>query len=253
MSAPAGRGPRSGRSTAAGLGWTAAALAAGAALAGLGVWQVHRLHWKLDLIARVEQRVHARALDMPGRAEWAGVSAARDEYRHVRARGTWLYGHNTLVQASTERGSGYWVLTPLQTDHATCVLVNRGFVPPQAREAMLHEHGAERAVEITGLLRMSEPQGAFLRHNDAVHERWYSRDVAAIAAARGLGPVAPFFIDQDGNARTAREDQGPVAGMTVIAFPNHHLLYAIIWFSLALMAVAAAWLTVRDVLGLRRR
>jgi surfeit locus 1 family protein len=26
---------------------------------------------------------------------------------------------------------------------------------------------------------------------------WYSRDVAAIAKAKGLGPVAPYFIDAD--------------------------------------------------------
>ncbi len=38
---------------------------------------------------------------------------------------------------------------------------------------------------MTGLLRLSEPKGAFLRSNDPKDDRWYSRDVAAIAAARG--------------------------------------------------------------------
>ena len=29
--------------------------------------------------------------------------------------------------------------------------------------------------------------------------------------------------------------------MTVIAFPNNHLVYALTWYALALMAAAAAW------------
>src|SRR3546814_6228890 len=54
-------------------------------------------------------------------------------------------------------------------------------------------------VRVTGLLRMSEPGGAFLHHNDPDNGRWYSRDVAAIAAAQGLAgtKVAPYFIDAD--------------------------------------------------------
>ena len=55
---------------------------------------------------------------------------------------------------------------------------------------------------MTGLLRLSEPGGAFLRLNDPVSDRWFSRDVATLAQARGLEHVAPCFIDADADPGT---------------------------------------------------
>jgi surfeit locus 1 family protein len=85
---------------------------------------------------------------------------------------------------------------------------------------------------VTGLLRITEPEGAMLRSNDPAAGRWFSRDVAAIAAARGLTDVAPYFIDADG---ASGGPDSPVGGLTVIRFHNNHLVYAITWYSLALM------------------
>ena len=81
---------------------------------------------------------------------------------------------------------------------------------------------------------MTEPGRGFLRSNDPGADRWYSRDVVAIGARRGLGPTAPYFIDADASSSAAK---GPVGGLTVVRFPNNHLAYAITWFILALMAV----------------
>ncbi len=36
-----------------------------AGFVALGIWQVERLSWKLDLIARVDQRVHAEPVPAP--------------------------------------------------------------------------------------------------------------------------------------------------------------------------------------------
>lgn len=237
----------------------------------LGTWQVERRTWKLDLIARVEQRVHAPPVAAPSPAQWPAVTAALDEYRHVTAAGTFLDRSQTLVQAVTGRGSGHWVLTPLRMGDGSLVLVNRGFVPQDARDwiagatvmrgattpgagaipgsastpsaASTHAGTSTSAMTtVTGLLRMTEPRGAFLRHNDPAHNCWYSRDVQAIAAARGLNNVAPYFIDAD--AGTAGEV--PIGGLTVITFHNSHLVYAITWYTLALMVAGAAWLGVRN-------
>jgi surfeit locus 1 family protein len=216
----------------------------------LGTWQVERRSWKLDLIDRVEGRVHAPPADAPPPAQWPRVNAADDEYRHVRLTGRFLHERETLVQASTVLGPGHWVLTPLQTTQGSLVLVNRGFVPPERRERATRAGSAPIGeVEITGLLRMTEPGGGFLRRNDPAADRWFSRDVQAIAAARGLAQVAPFFVDEDAPASrpagAGAEPRWPAAGLTVIAFANNHLVYAITWYALALMVAGAAWLVVR--------
>jgi len=209
-------------------------------LVALGTWQVERRAWKLDLIARVDARIHAPAAPAPGPAAWPAIGAATDEYRHVTARGSYLQGQDTLVQATTLHGAGFWVLTPFRTEGGFTLLVNRGFVPGERRDPAARESGAGQG-EVTGLLRITEPGGGFLRSNDPAADRWHSRDVAAIAAKRGLGEVAPYFIDAE--ARPGAPSL-PIAGLTVVSFPNSHLVYALTWYGLALMvAGATAYLT----------
>lgn len=210
---------------------------------GLGSWQVQRLFWKLDLIARVDARVHAPAVPAPGRDAWPNINAAGDEYRHVTAQGTFLNENEVLVQAVTERGPGFWVITPLETADRGIILINRGFVPPDRRDRSSRRASEiEGVTTVTGLLRISEPGGGFLRANDPAAGRWYSRDVGAIAAAAGLEDVAPYFIDADASADSAAF---PVGGLTVIAFRNSHLVYALTWYALALMSAGACFYLLR--------
>jgi len=157
--------------------------------------------------------------------------------------GTFDHAAETLVKAVTEQGAGFWVMTPLRTAQGV-VLINRGFVPSDRRSPASRAPGQIAGpVTVTGLLRTAEPGGAFLRSNDPNADRWYSRDVAAIARARRLGPVAPFFVDADA---TPNPGGYPVGGLTVVHFPNNHLIYALTWFGLALLSAFAAWQTGRN-------
>lgn len=206
-------------------------------LSALGIWQIERRTWKLALIERVEQRMHAAPTAPPPQASWPAVTAASDEYRRVTVHGTFLNTEETLVQAVTTDGPGFWVLTPLQMAGGTTVLVNRGFVPPDRRDPATRRDGnPSGAVSVTGLLRISEPEGGFLRSNDPAAGRWYSRDVAAIAATHGLSQVAPFFVDADA---TPNPGGTPLGGLTIVRFPNNHLIYALTWFALAFMLAGA--------------
>jgi surfeit locus 1 family protein len=227
---------------------------------GLGTWQVQRLQWKLALIERVESRVHSAPAAPPAPGRWGQISAASDEYRPVRLLGTYLYEFTTPVQAVSDLGSGYWLMTPLCLDDGYIVLVNRGFVPMEqggpgryparrASGAMVcaaatptSPPGRDRLV---GLLRMPEPGGGFLRNNDPQRNRWYSRDVLAIARARGLYNVAPYFVDAAKDQDPPGAPDHPVGGLTVIAFHNSHLVYAFTWYVLGLMVAGAWWWVAR--------
>jgi surfeit locus 1 family protein len=220
------------------------ALLAAAGFAGLGVWQVERLAWKRAVIAQVEVRSHAAPVAVPGPAAWAGFDGNAQAYLRVRLTGIFLHDRETLVKAVTERGPGFWVMTPMRTAQGI-VLVNRGFVPPEKAAEGSRWCGPQgQAATVTGLLRATEPKGGFLRANDPAANLWYSRDVAAIGRARGLSPVAPFFVDADA---TPNPGGYPVGGLTVVRFSNNHLVYALTWFALAALGIAAA------VLVLRRR
>jgi len=216
--------------------FAAAALAAATCLAGLGVWQLERRAWKHELIAAVDARTHAASVAAPGPASWPQIDAGTDAYRRVNAIGRFDHDRETLVQAVTERGAGYWVLTPLVTKDFT-VLVNRGFVPVDKRDPKSRAPYPGTAA-VTGLLRMSEPGGAFLRSNNVAAGRWYSRDVMAIARARRLGQVAPYFIDADNSPNPGGY---PVGGLTVVRFNDHHMVYALTWFGLCALSLFFAW------------
>jgi surfeit locus 1 family protein len=258
------------------------ALLAGAALlfagfVALGSWQVQRLGWKRDLIARVEQRLQAEPVPAPGPAAWPALERTADEYRRVLVRGRFAHELETLVQASTELGTGYWVLTPLRSEEGFWLLVNRGFVPLDKRARDSRGDEPQGVQEVPGLLRLTEPGGSLLQHNDPTDGRWYSRDVQAIAAARRLGtvahpgPVAPYFIDaaaetapvraepvkalppgqatgpSTSSGRTGDSSQvWPRPGLTVVRFSNNHLSYAFTWFVLAAMVAGAAVYVLRD-------
>ena len=219
-------------------------LAAFAAFVALGVWQVERLAWKEALIARVERNVRGDPVAAPSKAQWGSLTREADEYRRVAVRGRFDYAHEALVRASTVLGAGYWVLTPLRTDEGAWAFVNRGFVTPEMRGRVPHERDEQTVV---GLLRLSEPGGSFLQSNEPAQGRWYSRDVGAIAKAQGLqGEVAPFFVDQQA-LTPADRSAWPRPGLTVLQFPNNHLVYAVTWFALAAgVAAAAGFVIVSD-------
>lgn len=246
MSEPAAaRAPRSLPALAIG---TLLALAGIAGLAGLGIWQVQRLGWKHALIERVETRARATPVPAPGPERWAPTRT--EEYLRVTVSGRFLHDRETLVQAVTELGGGFWVLTPLVTDAGFTILVNRGFVPPDRRDPGSRTAGQPAGtIAITGLLRLSEPGGGFLRTNAPAEGRWHSRDVAAIAQARGLTEAAPYFVDAD---TTPNPGGYPVGGLTVLRFADNHLVYALTWFALALMLAGALFFVLRGEYRLRQ-
>lgn len=178
----------------------------------------------------------------PGPTTWPHLTRENAEYRRVEVEGTFLNDRETLVEAVTSLGGGYWVVTPLATSWGI-VLVNRGFVPPERKQPQTRAAGELTGrVRVAGLLRMSEPGGAFLRHNAPAQNHWYSRDVNAIARSRGLARTAPYFIDADAAPTPGGWPRG---GLTVIAFRNAHLQYAITWFGLALLSGFGAYLVVK--------
>ncbi|MEM1300582.1 MAG: SURF1 family protein [Pseudomonadota bacterium] len=200
-----------------------------ATLTGLGVWQVQRLHWKLDLIEAVETRAFGEPVAPPA----GEISAAEHAYLRVRILGTFRHDLSVTVKAITELGPGHWVLTPmrLQMGH---VWVNRGFVP--AGTDRTHWVSPDAPLKVTGLLRITEEGGTLLESNEPASGRWVSRDVAALSAHAGLQHVRPYFIDAD---HAAAPDAWPRGGMTIVKFRNPHLAYALTWFAMAALLLGA--------------
>jgi surfeit locus 1 family protein len=219
----------------------------------LGNWQVRRYHLKLKIAHDIAVRVHAPPVAAPGPAQWPRIAAGHDQYLHVRLHGRFI-GSQTFVHGSSSKGYGYWVMAPLHVNRGFIVLVNRGYVPSDSSgmPASARIAPPDGDVTLRGLLRLTEPHGGFLRHNQPERNLWYSRDVAAIAAADHLpaNQVAPYFVDADA---VAGANELPIAGLTNIRIYNHSFGYAVTWYLLALGTLIAAGVVIRHEWQTRNR
>src|SRR5262249_32576207 len=117
--------------------------------------------------------------------------------------------------------------------------VNRGWVDdahrtPDRRPA---ESGSGE-VEVTGLVRKTNPPGLFTPANDVAHNLFYWPDLAAMtgSAFAAPGPESlPFRLEAEATPGPAGEQ--PRGGVTRLDLPNRHLGYAVTWFALALTLI----------------
>lgn len=231
--------------------WPAlATFVAGAILILLGVWQLQRLAWKEALIAQVAARVTAEPAPLPPEESWPTLAPQDYAYRHVRFPATFVAGADALVfrpAGGALRQPGFLALTPARLPSGAFVIVNRGFVPASARDAVAAPPGG--MVEISGLMREPEPRNLFTPPDRPETDAYFTRDPALIAARFGLARAAPFTIDAD-RSLSAGSLGTPEGGASELAFPNNHLAYALTWFGLAAaltgVFVAFAWRRLRE-------
>jgi len=238
---PAARRPRSW------LGLLLPALLAFAVLISLGTWQIERKAWKEALIAALTERLAAPPSTLPAAANWSSLERAREEYRRVTFDGTFDHGREALVYAAASSfrpdvsGQGYWVFTPARLGDGSAVIVNRGFIPQQLKDAASRAGGQVGGpIKIIGAMRWPDIRSWFSPHDDPRHNLWFARDPQAIAAAKGLGPVAPFYVEMESPTPPGG---WPQPGKIVVRLRNEHWQYALTWYSLALalVVVFAAW------------
>lgn len=218
-----------------------------AILVALGVWQLQRLAWKEALIAQIDARVHQPPEALPPQSQWAGLKPDDYEYRHVRARGSYLPGEILIFRSSApaaadrNAGPGYQVMAPFALDGGGAVLVNRGFAPLAWKDKPdMRTTPPAGEVEISGLMRGPEERNPFTPADDPAKGLFYTRDPAAMATALKLADPAPFALDLDADPAAKGWPHG---GATELNIPNNHLSYAWTWFGLAatLVGVFGVW------------
>jgi len=108
------------------------------------------------------------------------------------------------------------------------------------------------AVTVTGIVRSPEIQGSFVPDNEPEANRWFWRDLGAMARSmfpEGTVEMAPFFLDAE---KSDVPGGWPEGGQTRLELPNNHLQYAITWFLLALCLLVIYAVYVRGLYRRRR-
>lgn len=235
--------------------WFAVAVVTGAlaVLLGLGSWQLLRRAEKHALIAHIEAQMKAPPVGFP-----AVIADARGfDYRRVTVSGRYLHEHEMRLLNRVRKGTaGVHLITPLAPDAGPVVLVDRGWAPRNiaGAESGVVDRPSGR-VTVSGIARLPAAPGYFVPANEPARGQWFSLDPARMAAARGLGPVAPVVVVADvvvadvvvADVAPGGRASYPIGAEVRIEIRDDHLQYALTWYSLALGLVAVA------VIALRRK
>jgi surfeit locus 1 family protein len=228
------------------VGLTVAVAVALAILLGLGTWQVQRLHWKQGLLARIAALQAAPA--RPVGAVLDGVAEGADaDFTRVTAVCPGLAAAPFLELYSVRDGqAGSRLISACKVASAryASVLVDRGFVPDIISARPPIDAAATAPVAVTGVLRKPEHGNLFSPPNTP--QRWYVRDIAAMAAALKAPEPAPLTLMAESSSNP--EWKALVPAPIPADIPNRHLEYALTWYGLA-----AALLGVYAALLLKRR
>lgn len=216
---------------------TVFAAAGFAVLVALGVWQLERREWKLQLIEKAEARLAAAPIDFDEAV--ARALAGEDmEYQPVIVDGVYAHDLEAPVFGTLKGDPGAYIFTPLDSAAANgsrqFIYVNRGFVPQKllAPEARL-EGEVRGEVTVRGLFRSAEHPSGFAEMLGAEDQPdqnlWFLRDPQKLAARHNI-ETTPYYVDSSGAENSAAWPKG---GTTQLDFFNRHLEYALTWFALA--------------------
>ena len=217
-------------------------LAAFAALAGLGVWQLQRLAWKQRVLSRIEALNHAppRAIN----AVIAELGAGADiEYRRiaVTCAPPATPSPTAYRYALRDAQVGWRLLTACHWPGGPAgggydgVIIDRGlverFTGAMAPAAGLYSEpvgviGVLRAVGAKPMLDVVAPPASGVTALRVVDQAALVR----LARASGLQRPLPYLL-------AAESESPPVVGLRPAALPqdvpNNHFIYALTWFALA--------------------
>lgn len=222
---------------------TLATLALLPILIGLGFWQLERSRYK-------QQLWDAYASGSAPASSAQIEDTQRQRFQPVTARGSYMGERQFLIDNMVRQGrNGYFVITPMQLSDGDVLLVNRGWIPQDARRRPLVDinvgdtvrtvEGRVGALPVAGI-DLGDPAAA-----DPV--TWPSvrqfPDLEELAAALDA-PLKSWVLllapqADDGFLRDWQPGGVP---------PSRHLGYAVQWFGLA-----AALLVIYLVVNLKKR
>jgi surfeit locus 1 family protein len=207
----------------------------------LGLWQIKRREWKIQLIDMLESRTTAAPIELP--LDLRELVNPEYEYRTFKLKGKFDHSKEILIKirpdiTETDTRPGGYILTPFKlSDRNLTVLVNRGYVPYtndtyKTREGKDKQNTNEE-IEIKGILRCEEKINNFTPENRPPLD-WHRRDYSLAMFLN----TAPVFLDL--KVDRLNQKSYPIPNQTIIQLRNEHMSYIATWFTLSVLT-AILW------------
>ena len=202
-------------------------------LVSLGTWQVKRLIWKNDLISFYLKQSTNNIINL----HKENFVSEEIEYRKVRLTGKFLNKKEVHITGKTYEGNaGFHVVTPFLMQNGNYVLVNRGWVSENYKEAKSRSFSLiNEETSVIGLIRYPQKKGYFVPENEPDNGFWFTIKPAEIKKHLKIDKetfIIKFYVDA---LRQEKKINLPIGIKEKINIRNQHLSYAITWYSLAIV------------------
>lgn len=188
-----------------------------AVLIWLGVWQLNRLDWKLNVIDEIDARVAADPVPLP-----SDVSFEDDNYLSVIMQGAATGEEIRFLDSGTAAGTGHRIISAFVTADGRRIMLDQGLLPLYAQDR------APLTAEVTVQGNLIWPDD--ISQQPPEGDEWYARDVAAMARALDTEPVMVVL-----SAASQYDERLSPLPVDTRNIKNDHLEYAITWFLLAVV------------------
>ena len=164
---------------------------------GLGCWQVKRLNWKTDLIAKCENNLAAPIIpELPPNLDPTVIADL--EYRRFKCKGHFDYENEMFLGPRLRNGEvGYLVVTPfIRENGGDPILIERGWIQkskvvPETRSSGYLSHLAlpKGQIEIEALFRIMPTRSTLQFEHEEGSKLFHFPDVPAMAEQSGSLPI----------------------------------------------------------------
>jgi len=183
----------------------------------LGIWQVYRLNWKLDLISQIENSLKNPPIELS--------QTDKKNFLRIKTSGIIDFSKQIYLYNLNEEGKpGFDVINPIEINNEN-FLINRGWIPFEKKN--LPEINLFNEKNFKGTLRIQNKSSSFKPLNDIKNNYWFTLDRDDIFSYTGKNfSNYLIYLDENYNFPKSKKISANIS--------NNHKKYAITWFSMAI-------------------
>ena len=186
-------------------------------LLSLGLWQIYRLNWKLELIEQIENSLKNDPVELS--------NVEKKNYLRIKTRGVIDFDKQIYLYNLNENGKpGFEVINPIKIGEEN-YLINRGWIPFEKKD--LSEINLVNQNQIVGTIMLQTKPSLFKPENDIEKNYWFTLNREDISKFTGRN-FSEYVIYLNGDYKI------PKPRVITAKISNNHKKYAITWFSMAI-------------------
>ena len=186
-------------------------------LLSLGLWQLYRLNWKLDLISEIENSLKINPVELS--------KTNNKNYLRIKTSGIVNFDKQIYLYNLNDSGKpGFEVINPILIGNEN-YLINRGWIPFDKKNKA--EINLINQNNIVGTLKTQSKANSFKPKNDIEKNYWFTLNRDDIFKYTGK-KFSKYIIYLNGDYSL------PKPKVVTAKISNNHKKYAITWFSMAI-------------------